>query len=296
MSKAVTNQKFGGLWSLLKIETVADYLRAFNTALRKKPSPNRPFRRIYIDAFAGSGDFSFATEAAPLLDVAASVSNHSGSAKRALETTPPFDALFFIERLPENVEKLKKLTASSPSASVILGDANAEVRRICAETQWASTRGVIFLDPFGTEVDWETLKAISGTEALDVWYLFPLSGLYRNAPHDPSALDASKRRTLTRILGTENWEQVFYAKPNSNELSLFPQEPAGPAIRSVEVEEMESFVRKRLKTLFPTVLPPKRLYGPTNAPMFSLFFAVSNPSAKARKVAGDIAQDLINRQ
>jgi hypothetical protein len=58
---------------------------------------------------------------------------------------------------------------------------------------------------------------------------------------------------------------------------------------------MEAFVRKRLESLFPSVLKPKRLYGPTRAPMFSLFFAVSNPSSAAIKVANDIAQHLLNK-
>jgi len=53
-------------------------------------------------------------------------------------------------------------------------------------------RGVIFLDPYGMEVSWETVEAIARTEALDCWYFFPLSGLYRNAPKDPLKLDQSK--------------------------------------------------------------------------------------------------------
>jgi three-Cys-motif partner protein len=203
VSKKITGQRFGGSWSLLKIETVAAYLKSFNTALQQRPSASRPFHRVYIDAFAGSGDFSFSTEPAPLLDQAASMSFHAGSAKRALETIPSFDSFVFIERLDANVEKLKELTKGVASAAVIHGDANSEVRALCAKTDWLLTRGVIFLDPFGAEVDWETLSAISRTKALDVWYLFPLSGLYRNAPHDPKALDEAKRRTLTRILGTD---------------------------------------------------------------------------------------------
>jgi three-Cys-motif partner protein len=55
----MTAQKFGGPWTVLKIETVAAYLKAFCTALQAKPTPSHPFRRIYIDGFAGSGEFEF---------------------------------------------------------------------------------------------------------------------------------------------------------------------------------------------------------------------------------------------
>lgn len=134
MSRKVENQRFGGPWSLLKVETVAAYLKAFNVALQKQPSPTTPFRRIYIDAFAGSGSFSFDAESVPLFDEDASIIDHVGSAKRALETDPPFDELFFIEQSKKNIEKLRLLCAPFKSAKVISGDANIEVQRLCANT------------------------------------------------------------------------------------------------------------------------------------------------------------------
>ncbi len=292
LSSKVKDQKFGGPWSLLKVETVASYLQAFNIALRQKPSPTMPFRRIYIDAFAGSGSFSFSTESAPLLDEGASITHHSGSAKRALEIDPPFDELIFIERSEKNVEKLRALCKPFKSARVIAGDANVEVRKVCASTDWKRTRGVVFLDPFGASVDWQTLEAIARTKALDVWYLFPLFGLYRNAPQDPAALDASKHRTLTRMLGTDSWQQVFYRVRKSDQVELFADTSQGSVSRVVAVDEMEAFLKRRLEDIFEAVLEPKRL-PETGAPMFSLFFAVSNQ--RAVKVATRIAGYLLNK-
>ena len=63
---ATTPQKFGGPWSLIKVDTVAQYYSAFNTALK-----NRGFKRVCIDAFAGSGDFQYRPhDASPLFDEA----------------------------------------------------------------------------------------------------------------------------------------------------------------------------------------------------------------------------------
>jgi three-Cys-motif partner protein len=175
---------------------------------------------------------------------------------------------------------------------VISGDANNEVRRLCANTDWKKTRGVVFLDPFGATVDWQTLEAIARTKALDVWYLFPLFGLYRNAPHNRAALDASKLRTLTRMLGTDDWQQLFYGTKKSDHVDLFASQPQELVSRIVTVDEMEAFLTRRLQGIFAAVLNPKRL-PETGAPMFSLFFAVSNP--RAIKVASDIADYLLNR-
>jgi three-Cys-motif partner protein len=110
-----------------------------------------------------------------------------------MEATPPFHRLFFIERDAKNVAALQHLTEGDPRASVISGEANEQVGRICANTNWLNTRGVIFLDPFGNSVEWNTLESVIATKALDVWYLFPLAGVYRNAPRDRDALTQDPR-------------------------------------------------------------------------------------------------------
>ena len=44
-------QRFGGDWTEQKLEVVQKYLGAYTTALK-----NQPFKKLYIDAFAGSGE------------------------------------------------------------------------------------------------------------------------------------------------------------------------------------------------------------------------------------------------
>jgi three-Cys-motif partner protein len=44
-------------------------------------------------------------------------------------------------------------------------DANAAVQRICRDTDWRSNRAVLFLDPYGMQVAWETLAAVAATKA-----------------------------------------------------------------------------------------------------------------------------------
>lgn len=63
--------------------------------------------------------------------------------------------------------------------------------------------------------------------------------------------------------------------------------------RIADVEAIESFVGKRLKSLFPAVLPPKRLKNANGAPMFSLFLAISNPAGKAIGLATKIGNSIL---
>jgi three-Cys-motif partner protein len=294
-------QKFGGPWSLIKVETVAAYLVAFNRALK-----NQGFRKVYIDAFAGSGDFQFkARSASPLFDEGEFIETHAGSARRALATKPPFDQLVFVESATKNADALDDVLRQFPESNAVVrrGDANDEVKCVCHSINWRSapgTRGVIFLDPFGNSVDWSTITELGKTK-LDVWYLFPLAGVYRNAPNNWSQLNTEKRRAITRILGTPDWESRFYEPPNtaqSNMFGLFDSSaqitPADAlSIRTLNVDGIEGFVAERLKTVFPFVLPPRRLLGPTNAPLFSLFFAMANKSPAAWGVAHPIAKHLL---
>jgi three-Cys-motif partner protein len=176
------------------------------------------------------------------------------------------------------------------------GEANAEILRLCGEIDWGRTRGVIFLDPFGASLEWTTLEIIRDTKALDVWYLFPLSSVFRNAPHARDKLTEDKRESITRILGTPEWETAFYREPQKVRLPFFGMVEEQKATRAVNVNAIEAFVEVRLKTVFRAVAKPKRLLGLRNVPLFSLFFAVSNPSDAAIGPAMRIASHLLRRK
>lgn len=282
-------QKFGGPWSLIKTQIVAGYLRAYVTALKEQH-----FRLSYIDAFAGSGGFTFGSSPAPLFDEAAASTAHAGSVRNALAITPPFDEFVFIEEKASNVAALEKLIENQSNAKIVRGDANRELISLCEPRLWVprKRRGVVFLDPFGLNVEWSTLEAIAKTKALDLWYLFSLSGLYRNAPIKIEDLGPDKRAAVTRALGIENWIEVFYEAKPILQGSLFGEHSA-QVTRTLSAEAMEQFVHGRLETIFPYVAPPLTLYGPTKAPLYSLFFAVSNPSKPAIAVAKRIAEHLL---
>ncbi len=276
---------FGGVWTLIKLEALEKYLVAFNNALSK-----RNFTRIYIDGFAGTGRCD--------ITVDGEKTSVDGSSRRALGVNPPFHKFCFIELKAKKLSALKALNVEYPGKAIeiIHDDANVALKTLCEKYDWQNTRAVLFLDPFGMHVEWSTLEAIAKTEAIDVWYLFPYSGLYRQAAKNADAMDSDKEESITRLLGTDEWRKVFYAPKRQS--SLFGGDDGDE--READHHEMLKYVSQRLKLLFPAVAEPRILYqagdskNPSGAPLFALYFAASNPSPAAYGLAMKIAKDILN--
>ncbi|MDX8509498.1 three-Cys-motif partner protein TcmP [Mesorhizobium captivum] len=289
---------FGGPDTSKKLRCLQEYLRAFATALQ-----DQQFACIYIDAFAGSGTRTEVRPGLPLFG-----GEHAqpeevttpGSARIAIEVDPPMHSIVLIEQDSSRFAELQALKAEYPDRQIIPrhGDANALVQRLCRRTHWRGSetvgrgiRGVIFLDPYGMEVSWDTVQAIAETQALDCWYFFPLSGLYRNAPHDPAKLDAGKQANLDHVLGATDWRERWYDHQSAPR-DMF--ETSGQAVRRADVDAIEDYVKERLQTAFKgAVLDPVRLHHKNGAPLASLFFAVSNASPPAVALATRMASHIL---
>ncbi|GAB5460945.1 three-Cys-motif partner protein TcmP [Hoeflea alexandrii] len=285
---------FGSSETERKLACLRDYLTAYSTALKAKN-----FTRIYIDAFAGTGSRTETRAVLPFFDQSEPKVEEvttPGSATIALDVKPPFHSILLIEKDPQKAAVLRKLVAthSHGRAHVREGDANEIVQRLCRKYDWQreGRRGVIFLDPFGMEVCWETVEAIAKTEALDCWYFFPLSGLYRNAPKDPNRLDQSKIDAISRVFGSDKWRTEWYQGVDDQYDLL--GEPINFERRMASVDRIEMWVQKHLESVFKgAVLKPLRLNHPGGAPMASLFFAVANPSPAAVGPATRIANHIL---
>lgn len=93
---------FGGAWTERKLSVVRTYLEAYARALK-----NQPFQRIYIDAFAGTGDRTDRRrDALPLLDLPEFDAVAKGSARLALEVTPAFHRYVLVEQATHRASSL----------------------------------------------------------------------------------------------------------------------------------------------------------------------------------------------
>lgn len=286
--------RFGSNSTELKLDVIGAYLHGFTTALK-----NRFPDLIYIDVFSGSGAREVLHEARPanLIEDARDewIEERRGSARIALDTQPPFTKLIFIEQKKAFCRALETLAASysKQSVEILRGDANALILK-SINRSWTGARGVVFIDPYGMQLSWSTLEAIRRTEALDVWYLVTLQGLYRQATNSRQDITPKKRAALNRMLGTDEWEAAWYTPRSVGTLFDFiDEQPAISDRRVANVDEIENFVGDRLRTLFPKVSKPLRLKTKNGAPGFALFFASSNPNPKAYGLAARIADHIL---
>lgn len=286
-------QKFGGDWTQEKLTRVSSYLTTYTNALK-----NTPFTLIYIDAFAGTGyrnlksddknqGFMFPDQ----VDEDAEAF-HAGSARIALETSPRFAEYYFIEQDVAKCAELDKLKQEYPEKAndihIVNDDANVVIKRIC-EISWKrrNLRAVLFLDPFGMNVSWQTIEAIAKTEAIDMWYLFPLGvGVNRLLTKDGNIPEAWQRK-LDNIFGDTGWRDMFYKKEVIQ--GLF--EDMEITQKTGDLKQIADYFVKRLETLFAGVVKkPLPLYNSKNNPLYLLCFACGNKKGApiALKIAGHI--------
>lgn len=295
--------RFGGDWTTAKLDVLAKYLASYTTALKDKPSKNQPFRKGYIDAFAGTGyrdarhDDGSAESSQGLLlpDLAGHEAQAllDGSARLALKTQPRFDRYVFIERSAERCAQLESLKAKFPHLAsdiqIRQGDANAEIQALC-KRDWNSHRAVLFLDPYGMQVEWTTIEAIAATEAIDLWLLFPLGiGVNRLLTRSGDIPESWKRR-LNTLLGTDDWYNEFYRVESTPTLFGGAEE----RVIKATTESIGRYFNDRLKSIFPAVADqPRILRNSANSPLYLLCFAAGNK--KGAPIALRIANYLLTK-
>ncbi|MEE9338666.1 MAG: three-Cys-motif partner protein TcmP [Methylococcaceae bacterium] len=286
--------EFGSDWTELKLQIINSYLKFYVTALK-----NMPFQLIYIDAFSGSGERHEKIPGSSLLNQEEVIVKYDGSVIKALDIEPKFSAYHFIEKHKKRFSRLQEITSTYTDHNIHCynQDANKTIIDLCKSIDWKRNRAVMFLDPYGLSIDYETLRIIQKTEAIDVWYLFSTSGFYRNVPIQYDKLEENQRKRITKILGSDSWiEDLFFSNKTASEVQvdLFDN-PVQTAVRETNIEMFENYVQERLKNIFPLVSQAFPL-PLTGAQMYSLFFAISNPSPKANALAKKVTDHILKTQ
>src|SRR5204863_9518843 len=93
---------------------------------------------------------------------------------------------------------------------LINADANGYLQEICENRRWTRNRAVLFLDPFGMQVTWDTMKAIAKTQAIDLWILFPLGVAVNRLLRRDARISEGWQRRLDDFFGTKDWQDAFY--------------------------------------------------------------------------------------
>jgi three-Cys-motif partner protein len=283
---------------------VSRYLQSYTTALKYKPTPDRPFNKAFIDAFAGTGyrtptpgSPGAATQEELFPELAASDPQRllEGSARLALDVDPPFDKYIFVEKNAGRCQQLAQLKSGFPARAdtidIRLGDANVEIQRICRGEDWSGQRAVLFLDPYGMQVDWKTIEAVAATKAIDLWLLFPLGIGVNRLLTKSGAIPDTWRDRLTALLGTENWYEEFYKVEATADLLG----NVSARVIKASMDVIGAYFLERLSTVFAGVVKqPGVLRNSSNNPLYLLCFAVGNERGKpiAIRIAKHLLKDL----
>ena len=280
MSSATTG--FGGPWTEEKLAILKKYLDAYTTALK-----NQPFRLIYIDAFAGTGEVELTSADEGKKEFI------EGSAKIAVDVDDKsFDEYIFVEKDQDRCIQLNSLKEAYQNKNIQIENEDANDFLQNLQKNWRRYRGVLFLDPFATEVAWATIEKIASYEALDTWILFPTSAIARMLPkkREPDNISQKWVNRLNRIYGDESWRDLYSISP---QLSLFGDEEQQ---RPEGIDGLIEIYKSKLDQLFGDrfLNQSRTLKNSKNSALFEFLFCVGNPKGigPARRIAEHILKDL----
>lgn len=162
-------------------------------------------------------------------------------------------------------------------------DANSMLCTLCKEVNWKSSRAVVFLDPFGLQIKFETLCELARTQAIDLWYLVPVFAMYRQVREDGQVL-SDGGKGVDEALGTTDWRNIV-ASEGPTQVGLFGDDYKQSA-RALDIAGFEKIAMDRLRIAFDGRVVDQALpLGRNGLHEFSLVFAWANPSEPARLAA-----------
>lgn len=281
---------FFGAHTERKLDVIARYLQSYTTVLKRSS-----FETIFFDAFAGTGEMPSDRPSDLLSGVEEVQPFVEGSARRALAVEPPFSRYIFVERMKGKAQELSKLREEFAHRSIatIHGEANFALQEFCT-SMTRSQRAVVFLDPFGNQVSWETLVAIAKTGAIDLWYLFPAGlGVTRQISNRAN-FDNDKAASLDRLFGTIEWRNQFVRRDSVTELDGTTREVA---TKQADADFVTRYMIGRMREIFKGgVLDAWLPLGERGGHWYSLLFAWANPNRAAGDIAERIAKHLMTRR
>lgn len=263
-----------GFWSESKLALLEDYLAGFLTACKQ------PGAAVYLDAFAGEGrGLSRMTG-----------EEFNGSARIGAQATANgfdlrFTALRFIELRESRAHQIEAdLTAEFPGRDikVIAGDCNLQIDALLdsipSGLRWAPT--FAFLDPFGVELNWATVRAISDFKRsrkykVELFMLFQTPGIMRIAGLTEERAADGWEEMLTNLFGCEDWLPIVRARRDG----LIEPKDAREAFANL----MRWRLVHELGYAYTHIL---QFFNTKNAPVYHMVFATDNKAGDA--IMGDV--------
>ena len=302
-----SQHKWGGDWTVEKLDALEKYVRAYLTIM-KKYAPKYGWQLFYFDAFAGSGTTGKETQQ-PSVSASTSIfldeladtdwagmekeETYKGAAERVVGLDIDgfgFDYYYFVDKDTKSLTKLETMLKGQfplRSRKMVFktGDANKKVLEL---VEYAKTHpkcsALVLLDPFGMQLDWSTIKALQAIKHLDLWILVP-SGVIINRLLKRDG-EIMYPENLTRFFGMSENELKSYFYERQVEQTLFGNDVRIRKAKNA-IERIAQLYVDRLKTLFEYVTEkPLVLRNSTKCPIFHFVFASHNETGL--KIASQI--------
>jgi three-Cys-motif partner protein len=282
---------WGGPWTEKKLEAFAKYVKSYLTILKQNPF----WKTIYFDGFAGSGTKEIKTELYQQLKITEEEERiYKGAAERVLtlEDDLNFDYYYFIDKKQSSLDKLKaklnsKFDLSNRHIEYRLGDANIWISQLAKALKTNKYAALVFLDPFGMQIDWESIAELKGTRS-DVWILVPTGVIVNRLLDKAGELKYIDKLESFFGLKEEEIKRLFYKQEIKQ--TLFGEEEYISKI-SKPIEKISKLYVEQMKTIWKYVTEkPLRLDNRNGVPIFHFVFASNNQSAI--KIANQIIKKL----
>lgn len=285
---------WGGTWTERKLDAFEKYVKAYLTIMNKNPY----WKTIYYDGFAGSGERRPKVNQelmSQLAIVESEESVYQGAAERLLRLPDKsrFHWYYFIDKDAEASAALeKKLGFVDPVLKKKLvfrnGDSNEQLlilaKMMHRNQAYAS---LVFLDPFGMQVRWESIEALRDTHT-DIWILIP-TGVIVNRLLDRKG-ELKSAGLLCEFFGMdeEAVRRAFYATTTAP--TLFGEEAEIIQKVTDPINTIARLYIERLGSVWKFVTKqPLRLTNKTGSPIFHFVMASNS------RVAVKIAQEIIEK-
>jgi len=256
-----------GYWSEIKLSILDEYAKPYNQILHA-----HHFRTIYIDGFAGAGHHR-AKGSNRIID---------GSPVRALNMSPPFDYLHFVDIDTARVKELERLATGHANVKVHRGDCNhILINEVFPKISFARyQRALCILDPYGLHLDWQVIKTAGDSKTTEIFLNFPVMDMNMNVFWaNADRVPAASQKRMTRFWGDESWKDAMYGTVQG----LF-----GEMQEKNSIEQVTNAFQERLKKVagFTYVPKPMPMRNSKGAIVYFLFFAARERTAA--KIVKDI--------
>ena len=288
---------WGGQWTEEKLDAFEKYVNVYLTIMNVFRDKYN-WKLIYFDGFAGSGSRND-DEAQPVSELMLNLfkdeyideeelNTYKGAAERVLEIEQNgFDQYVFVDKNKNSSEQLEnRLKPIAKGKNLVFkpSDANEQIKTLArAMHQTKKLASLVLLDPFGMQVDWNSIEMLKDTRT-DLWILIP-TGVIVNRLLD-------RKGELTHIDKLKSFfgkDEVFlrnYFYTKSQEQTFFGEVEK---IMKVEkpIQKIAELYIQQLKDIFKYVTPePLVLYNSRNMPIFH--FACASNNQTAIRIANEI--------